>query len=486
MSESVGKMVDLWYNKANHIQYHPEDSVMSYDEDSRISYRADCACGKGFLRYFRIYRSNDWGQTREEFSDTEIHCEYCKENYHIEKRDYLVPNGKTLQIKEPKFDNKYKYTDYELFVKDFSKETIKLILNDMKKPGHGFISKLETEEAIYFAENYGRKWTGKKRISYMIPILESVLANYDKYMCDYSAKEKYYNDYINEEKQYSKELQAIKDQCFHAEFTIDTEHQNYLRNKEKYADFTATVTYDPYYQYNLENEYFDTYHIIKCVDPQFLFLGSGVDCRKITITKKYLCKCTVCSEEKEIRSSDFRIINKPEGYSLQVCCPCHTPSSFEVKTMDILKHLHVKFLREVTFDGLTGDSGTPLRFDFGIYQSNNEKGHPNVNLVIELQGPHHFKPGSYDEFNQFVADNNEVSSTERFNSQLKRDSLKKEYCLQNGIALEYIKYTGNYDDIMNRLIEIFDRHNIPYIDCRISYTEYEDDHDLLWESYGIK
>ena len=38
---------------------------MSYEEDYRRPYSAKCACGKGYLQFYRIYLSNDWGQEKE-------------------------------------------------------------------------------------------------------------------------------------------------------------------------------------------------------------------------------------------------------------------------------------------------------------------------------------------------------------------------------------------------------------------------------------
>ena len=38
---------------------------MSYEEDYREPYRAKCACGQGYLQFYRIHLSNDWGQEKE-------------------------------------------------------------------------------------------------------------------------------------------------------------------------------------------------------------------------------------------------------------------------------------------------------------------------------------------------------------------------------------------------------------------------------------
>lgn len=77
---------------------------MSYEEDYRRPYKAKCACGKGCVRYFKIHKSNDFGQTKESKTSAEILCDECKEKFHYEEDypfTYLVPNGYTKNIKEP-------------------------------------------------------------------------------------------------------------------------------------------------------------------------------------------------------------------------------------------------------------------------------------------------------------------------------------------------------------------------------------------------
>lgn len=77
---------------------------MSYEEDYRKPYRVKCACGQGFLRYYKVYLSNDWGQEKKNDTPVEIVCVDCESKYHYENtcgHDYLVPNGLTFPTKEP-------------------------------------------------------------------------------------------------------------------------------------------------------------------------------------------------------------------------------------------------------------------------------------------------------------------------------------------------------------------------------------------------
>ena len=85
---------------------------MSYEEAYRKPYRAKCACGQGYLQFYRIYSSNDWGEEKERDTTVELFCDYCKSKYHYEYangQDYLVPNDLSFPKKEPKLDMEYHY-----------------------------------------------------------------------------------------------------------------------------------------------------------------------------------------------------------------------------------------------------------------------------------------------------------------------------------------------------------------------------------------
>ena len=182
------------------------------------------------------------------------------------------------------------------------------------------------------------------------------------------------------------------------------------------------------------------------IDPQHLSLDkSGYGKPIITIAKKYACVCQICGKEEDILSSNMKVLyDEDRGYYLDKCCSCHEVSSFEAKTMDILDQLGITYIREKSFDGLVGDSGRGLRFDFVLSKSADKDGKPIIDLAIELQGPHHYKKGYYDEFGTYVAEDNSIAS-DRFNRQIKYDERKRQYCEQNGISLECIKYTASND-----------------------------------------
>lgn len=45
-----------------------------------------------------------------------------------------------------------------------------------------------------------------------------------------------------------------------------------------------------------------------------------------------------------------------------------------------------------------------MRFDFALYKFCEKSGTPKIDLVIELQGSHHYKKGYYDEFGDYITD----------------------------------------------------------------------------------
>ena len=110
---------------------------MSYEEDYRRLYSAKCACGKGYLQFYRIYLSNDWGQEKENDTEVEIFCDSCKEKYHYERNygdDYLVPNGLTFPQQRPELNEKYAYNSEEKIVKKYDRKRLITMMADMTAP----------------------------------------------------------------------------------------------------------------------------------------------------------------------------------------------------------------------------------------------------------------------------------------------------------------------------------------------------------------
>ena len=432
---------------------------MSYEEDYRKPYSAKCACGKGYLQFYRIYLSNDWGQEKENDTAVEIFCDSCKEKYHYERNydhDYLVPNGLAFPKQRPELDRKYSYNDKEKLVKKYGREKIVAMVADMTAPKHRFIKNLENEDAISFANSWAQ-WSRKKSLAPMVSYLQKILDEYDDIEKSIAAKQPYNKKYEQECSIFSKQIMETEKKSCQLSFRYDKEQdeaeqerrrkeQELYEEKHRYDDFEAIVHYDPSYKRDFSNQYWDSYFIKECIDPQHLSLEkSGYGKPIITIAKKYACVCQICGKEEDILSSNMKVLyDEDRGYYLDKCCSCHEISSFEAKTMDLLDQLGITYIREKSFDGLVGDSGRGLRFDFVLSKSADKDGKPIFDLAIELQGPHHYKKGYYDEFGTYVAEDNSYAS-DRFNLQIKYDDRKRQYCEQNGISLECIKYTASND-----------------------------------------
>ena len=452
---------------------------MSYEEDYRKPYKATCACGQGFLRYYKIFMSNDWGQDKENATPVELVCECCANKYHYEHihgQDYLVSNGLSFSKTEPRLDRKYYFDEKEKLIEKYSVEDIENIIKDMTAPKHRFITNLESKQAVEFAEYWWSR-TGKKSLQPMVSYLEELLRNYDVIKQGYEKKKPFWIQYTQDCEEYTQANIAIQKQSFKLTFLYDSEQDEIEREGRKreqdkyveehqYDDFTAQVHYDQSYKKDFTNLYWDSYLIKECTDSQHLSLTKPMfGTPQVTIAKKYACICQICGRETEVLSSDLKILyNDEEGYYPGCSCSCHTISSFEAKTMDILNQLGITYIREKSFSGLLGNSGRPLRFDFALYKENEE----SIDLVIELQGPHHYKKGYYDEFGDYITDEDEADMPRNvdnnFERQLRYDEKKKEYCLQHGINLECIKYTvsSDYERLEKKIIEILKKYGYQY------------------------
>lgn len=109
---------------------------------------------------------------------------------------------------------------------------------------------------------------------------------------------------------------------------------------------------------------------------------------------------------------DFKL-NRPQ------CMDCSS-SLPELKIRDHLAKRGVNFKREYSFDGLVGNGGGLLRFDFAIFDEG------NLVSLIEYDGEYHFF--------KFYAD-------QKYDDIVTHDSLKNQYCEDRSIPLLRIKYT---------------------------------------------
>lgn len=113
-------------------------------------------------------------------------------------------------------------------------------------------------------------------------------------------------------------------------------------------------------------------------------------------------------------------------------------STMERKIHDILEDGDIPFEEEYEFQDLVSSSGRALRFDFAIFNDNNE-----LECLIEAQGEQHYHPVQ------------KFGGQRGLRRQQYNDNKKREYCLKHNIRLRAIPYYDesklNYDYIM-RLI----------------------------------
>ena len=116
-------------------------------------------------------------------------------------------------------------------------------------------------------------------------------------------------------------------------------------------------------------------------------------------------------------------------------------SRAEIKIEDILKEAGLNFKEEYAFNDLIGQNGHALRFDFAVFDDNDE-----LQFLIEYQGIQHYKPKSI------------FGGMSGLRKQQFYDMQKRQYCKKHNIKLVIIPYWDqnkiNYDYIMN-LADIF-------------------------------
>ena len=109
----------------------------------------------------------------------------------------------------------------------------------------------------------------------------------------------------------------------------------------------------------------------------------------------------------------------------------------EIKIEKILENNELKFEMEYSFTGLNSSNGKPLRFDFAVFDDED-----NLDFLIEYQGKQHYEPVS------------KFGGRRGLYQQQHNDDKKRRFCALNGITLIEIPYTDEnlitYDYIMQR------------------------------------
>jgi hypothetical protein len=145
---------------------------------------------------------------------------------------------------------------------------------------------------------------------------------------------------------------------------------------------------------------------------------------KLTVLKRgpnigeqpsWICQCDCGQMTHPILGSNLR---REDGTK---SCGCLV-SAGEAKIRQLLRDNNIVFDTQIKFSDCTSDTGAPLRFDFGVYDSNN-----NLLYLIEYQGIQHYS---------------EVAWThDNLATRQKRDQIKRDYCDKHKIPLIEIPYT---------------------------------------------
>ncbi|MBM7656228.1 hypothetical protein [Neobacillus cucumis] len=210
------------------------------------------------------------------------------------------------------------------------------------------------------------------------------------------------------------------------------------REKKRLASYPRVK--DESYDIDYSNTTHESLEILECINENYEGGYEVYDSRKkgkgggiCKVFKLYKCRCYLCGKEYQFKSSDFKIKidaygrRAKEGYYCDTCCDCHNISSFQWRTIKILREHNVAYRVEVSFQDLYGVGHKKLlRYDFAVLGSDN-----NIKCLIECQGEQHYKP---------VA---EFGGVSQYESQVKNDELKRIYAKSHNIPLFEIPYTCN-------------------------------------------
>lgn len=139
----------------------------------------------------------------------------------------------------------------------------------------------------------------------------------------------------------------------------------------------------------------------------------------------YKCRCD-CGEELLVPSTELRAKRKS-------CCSNCKMSLGAITIESLLKENGIAYQKEyVIYDTYDNESMQKYRYDFFL---------PQYNIIIEYDGEQHTKPikqwGGLEELKRIQ----------------KRDKIKTNYCLDNGITIIRIPYTHSNNIIIDDLLE---------------------------------
>lgn len=129
----------------------------------------------------------------------------------------------------------------------------------------------------------------------------------------------------------------------------------------------------------------------------------------------WICQCDCGQITHPIMGSNLKRENGTKS------CGCLV-SAGEAKIRQLLRDNNILFDTQISFSDCVSNSGNPLRFDFGVYDTNGK-----LIYLIEYQGIQHYS---------------EVAWThDNLATRQERDEIKRNYCKNNNIPLIEIPYT---------------------------------------------
>lgn len=212
-------------------------------------------------------------------------------------------------------------------------------------------------------------------------------------------------------------------------------------------------------EYELVSPYINNYSKVKVlhhrcnkvieIEPRTLLRGSG--CQECAKLKNKLSQEEVINRINDLGNNEYRLLSIYQNISkkLQIqhtcghifemslkvfqqggrCPQCYGKHSHgEYEIMKMLESNNIKFKTEVTFPNLKSNGGGALRFDFGIYDDQE-----NLIKLIEFDGKQHSQRWAYRQ-----------SENEFVDLQI-RDWLKNKYCIENNIPLLRIRYNQPFN-----------------------------------------
>jgi uncharacterized protein with PIN domain len=159
--------------------------------------------------------------------------------------------------------------------------------------------------------------------------------------------------------------------------------------------------------------------VYSLVQDEYSVLGEYINAN----TNIYM-KHNICNFKYNVKPSKFLRGNR---------CPQCNESKGERKVRYYLENKNIIFIPQYTFNNLLSDYNNPLKFDFGVFDNNN-----NLKQLIEYDGKQHFE----------IVEG--WTTEEEYNIIQYYDQLKNNYCKKYNIPLLRIPY-WDFNNIENIL-----------------------------------